>query len=339
MNGSNSKCCWRYCGIAVDRSCCLGISCALFTVIALLLTIVLVAVSIKNVAHNDLAIVVNAHSKEVDSDILEEGRHTLYPGATLHTFPRKFVTINDQISCLSKDGLHIDIRPTVQYQYIKERLMFSFRRVGNSEELREFNRNIAETALRDACSNFTAQQFYTSRGIVEANIATRFNELISQSKLSGGSPGFVQMDNFQLPSALLEAISESQRALEDVDIAESQRDESLILARTAQIRSAQQNAIKLIEANTDVSVILFQANQQSLARQNLWNQLGLAILSDITNLNISPIDYVETVLLPKATVGNLDAKLRSCLQNCASQAETESHCWYCWVNAIPSVSV
>lgn len=308
----------------------------IFSVSSIILIGTLVGLSVKKVNNGEYAIVYHDVSNQFDATILEEGRHVLTPDNHLFKFTKKFVTNDDPVQCLSSDGLYISVIPVIQYQFNKTTLYDAFRNLGEQSKIKRYINSIIETAVLDACSLFTAENFYTNRGDVEREISEQFTRKLENAKIPGASPGFVQLKNFQLPQVLLSSIEKAQLALEDVGVAMTERQEKLIVAETAQIQEIQNNQIKLLNGRTLANSILYKAEEQVFARSNLWAGMSSAFLSDMNGLNLTADEYVTFFLLPKATMNVLTDKTRACLTNCGGG----ENCWFCWVNnAIPAVGV
>ncbi len=343
----------------------------IITFVGVILLVVLLPLSIKHVNNGQYAIVYHDVSNHVEDRVLSEGRHVLTPDNHLYKFTRKFITSDTPITCLSNDGLYISVVPVIQYQLNKGRLLSSFRNLGEQGKIKRYTNAIIESSTRDACSLFTAEKFYTNRGDVERQIANQFYVRVNSSKFasdaskfeteenllnseipsvnpktlssgglaSGIDPGFVQLKNFELPKELLLSIEQGQLALEDVSVAETERDEKLIVAQTAQIREIQNNQIKLLNGKTLSDSVLYKAQEQVFSRESLWEKLTFAFLSDMEGLDLTAEEYVSYFLLPKATLNVLPEKTRACLTSCLSSGGTGVDCWFCWINASPSVVI
>merc|ERR1711907_752445 len=162
--------------------------------------------------------------------------------------------------------------------------------------------------------------------------------------------GFFQLQNIHLPTALSNAITAKQTALEYVDVVYNEREQILIQAET-ELLTAQQLALiveieaqanadasvinaraeadaRLLEGEAEAAAILVVAQEEALARTQAWNFTNTAIMTNVAALNVSMETYVDEYLMPKLTADVLDPEITSCL----SQADV-SNPWYCFVGS------
>lgn len=332
---SDSRCCYRYFGCICDRGCLTGSFACAFLTAGIVLMIALLAVSIKTVDHDEYAISYHTVFRRVGSEVLQEGRHTVLPGVEFFTFNRKFNLFEEPIDCLSQNGLEVGIIPSAQYQWIKEGLLEAFGNFGQEGSLKRYAEDLLETAVRNACANFTAEQFFTHRAAVERDLIDEVNHRFEQSALNQARVGSVQLKNVMLPLQLQQAISRVQQSRERINVTLNVRRQALIEAETVLLNNRQNVSILLVDAQAEASAIRFDGQQQAGTRAILWSQLTTAMEIDLESFGMTPDEYVRIFLLPKATLGALDERTRACLQGCTEPEK----CWFCWTSASPAVPI
>jgi len=266
--------------------------------------------------------------------ILNAGKHLLYPSVRMFKFDRKFITNDLEISCISADGLIVNVDVTQQYQLVKDDLKTILFDFGGQDALDDYVDVIAQDTIRDVCATFNGEEFFSKRGDVEQMMINNLTTVISAAE-AHVVPGFVQLKNIALPTALLTAIQNKQLALEDVDIANSERAQQLIQKETQKQEAALDAQILLVNANATGNAIKVTAQEKANARLIQWAERAKAFIIDVEALNIDPVSYVDNYLFPRLRAHTLTPTQQSCLQTCPPATA----CWYCFTTAIPAVSV
>ena len=75
---------------------------------------------------------------------------------------------------------------------------------------------IIRSAVRDACSNFTAESFYTNRGGIQIAMLDRTRSRLEEAFVTAA---FLQLLNVQLPGRFEQAIKNKEEARADVEVA------------------------------------------------------------------------------------------------------------------------
>jgi hypothetical protein len=266
--------------------------------------------------------------------LTEPGKYLFTPAVELFTFTRKFIPNKIELQCLSADGLYINLDVTQQYQLNKNELkevLFTF---GDQITLGDYIDVIAQDTIRDVCALFNAEEFFTKRGEVEQGIISNLTFTVDNANAYVTS-GFVQLTNIALPNELLNSIQDKQLALEDVDVAENERNQVLIEIDT-ELREAEFDAeIKRVDAEAGANAIIVSANQFAESRSVEWTERANAFSIDINALNINGANYVNEYLYPRLIAKELTREQQACLQTCP----TNVSCWYCFSCATPSILV
>lgn len=330
-SNSDNKFIWRCCGCSIDnRRLCTSCACGIVTIGAILL-VALLALSIKNVDENEMAIPYDKVSRSI-GDVLEAGKHVLSPSTKLFKYDRKFITNNIDVECITKDGLFITLKVTQQYQFKKEELTDVLFEFGEQKTFDNYIDTIAQDTIRDVCALFKGEEYFSKRNDVEAKMILDITTAMTSAN-THVIPGFVQLRNIALPVELLNIIKNKQIALEEKDVANNERLQQLIQKDTER-REVQLDAqIKLIAVNATANGIVINAKEKATARLIQWAERANAFLIDLEALNINPTVYVDNYLFPRLRANTLTPEQQSCLQTCPAGTA----CWYCFTTATPAI--
>lgn len=332
----DNKCCWRFWGCSLNNGLLYCWTVPILVSSAVILFIVLLAVSIKDVDENEMAIPYGKISRHVGS-VVDAGKRAYPPDTHLFIYDRKFITNELEIPCISKDGLVITLRVVQQYRLLKEELKSVLFDFGEQRKLDDYIDTIAQDTIRDACAAFNGEEFFSRRGDVENFIITNMT-VVTREADAHVEPGFIQLKNIALPRTFLNAIQSKQLALEDVDVANNERAQTLIQAETRRQQADLDAQIVIVNANAAGDVIKLAAQERANARLIQWAERAKAFIIDLEALNIDPITYVDNYLFVRLRSQTLTPVQQSCLRICEANPPASS-CWFCFTTATPSVSV
>ncbi|MBL8087165.1 MAG: prohibitin family protein [Chthonomonas sp.] len=159
---------------------------------------------------------------------LAEGLHVVNPFATVESVSIRTeeytmsgvrgegaVSGDDAIRTLSRDGLPLPVDVTVNYRVMPGSVPWLFRNVGIAEDyIAKIVRPSARAAVRDAVSQFTAQEAYSSKrdalaDLVSQRLSHYIESTLSRSEGYKGSAFIVQqvlIRNIELPDRLKASI-------------------------------------------------------------------------------------------------------------------------------------
>jgi regulator of protease activity HflC (stomatin/prohibitin superfamily) len=324
---------WRLCGCSTSTRNLVVISISVLSVIGLLLFIILLAVSIQKVDENQMAIPYGKVSRTVGNPV-DPGLRAYSPDTKLFKYDSTFITEDYRLTCLSRDGLVMDLDVVQQYRILKDELRTVFFNFGSQENLALFIKTLAQSVIRNVCSNFRAEEFVSRRGEVELFMINNMTETIENSD-SYIQPGFVQLKNIALPARLMNAIQSKQLTFEDIEIARNERAQTITQAETRKQQANLDSQIVIVQAEADANGIRVRGQQLSSGRLAQWNERALAFLIDLEAIGIDPETYVDNYLYPRLTSRTLTPIQQTCLLNCAPNTA----CWYCFATASPSIQV
>lgn len=318
---------WHCWGSKVDRSkfCC--VSSSILTVIGVILFIVLLAVSIKDIDDDRLGVPYGKVSRTL-GQVQEAGKRAYPPDTKIFMFDRKQVDNTLELDCITMDGLVVDMTVVAQYRFLKNELRTVVLDYGNQEAVDSYVDIIAQDAVRDVCARFNGAQMFSERGIVEQLVVQNVTQAINQAD-AHVEAGFVQLKNIALPKDLLAAIKAVQISAEDSGVAITERNQALTTARTAKAQAESAAQIKMVQSQAEADSVLIDAQNKAGARAIVWTERTGQMIIDASALGFSAEDYMNGYLLPRLSQRisrmTLTPSQRGCLQTC-----TGNSCWWCF---------
>jgi len=247
--------------------CCVG----------LLLTVILIPLSIRNVGYSEYGIAYDNLTCQYEDHIYTQGKYVLVPSVSMFHYNKIIVSIelegDENIQCLTEDGIEIQLDIVFQYQIIKEELTSIFMEFGPEESLRDFLTVTAIDSIMDTCSLSTAQSFYESRGEIELAMLNGLQNdfLLSQCHVV---VMLLQLKNIWLPFELEQAIEFKQRSEQDIDNALRERAGALIVAETV-LETAKVNADTLIiMAEAEADALMTEAEEVAKSIETVFRNRG-----------------------------------------------------------------
>ena len=274
-----------------------GITSGVVFGVAALLTIILVPASLRDVEFDELAVHYDDLTKIVDKNkVLEEGRHVLLPQSKLFKFKRTLQTIDlsgeNEINCLTKEGLNMALDITTQYQIIKEKLFDIFEEYGEEEYWVTYVRSVTRDTIKDVCSEFTGEDFFFRRGDIEQQMSQQLVSAYSQSNAYATSE-LVQLRNVMHPSSYEKANQGKQETEQEKDRVLSEREQKLTDIQTELLKAEADAEIKLTRAQGQADAKISEANELAKAEIRKWQERASAYDSvkqqlgdNVTNLEL-----------------------------------------------------
>ena len=245
-----------YCGGGL---CCIG----------LLLMIILIPVSIKNVAHDEYAIRYDDLTNQIHTKVYTEGKFVCTPQTTMFVYPKTLQKLSLDFDCLSSNGIEMYVEVDIQYQIPEDEVFAIFDEFGQNSNLLSYLKLIAADSVRDSCGKYSAQNFYQERTVIQDTIQ---EDMIITAKTAKSHVNVttVVLSNFEFPSGLDTAIKNKRASENDIEIAENERAGAITEAETA-LLTAEIGADKLaIEAQAEVAAIYAEAAAKATAIQQVW---------------------------------------------------------------------
>ncbi|CAL8468393.1 g7933 [Coccomyxa elongata] len=197
-------------------------------------------------------------------------------------YPSTLPTISTDVSCVTKDGLMMDMLATFQYQIIKSDLIQITKEYRDFDKYHKLMNTAAERAIHYACSQFNIGQFQSQRMDVQYATKDKMQHLIHD--MLHADIMDVQLKNVQPPDDWKTAVASKQQAQQDILLASNERDQSIAKVN-GDLKLAQQSAeIMLEEARTNATVILQDAISQAAGIGAMYQQQA-EIAANITKTN------------------------------------------------------
>lgn len=267
---------------------------------SILLMIIMLALCVnKKVDQNQYSIFINKYTMDV-SGPYDQGTYTIKPGDDMKFYTSTVQYYDNDINCMSKDGLQIAL--DISYQYLYQRnslipiMLYQF-----SDEinyLSSFNA-IIESAIYKSCAFFDSEEYYTQRQKIEANMSTIVTNAIGNSSI-GIDMNIFQIKNIQFPYSFNEAITQKQILIQQVQTQLNKRISQLISTNTTLIQ-AQQTAKQIkIQADNNVNIIIAQANATANIVNTQWLKRAETYKTIMEKQNINGtqlVSYIESELL------------------------------------------
>jgi len=276
-----------------------------FCGIGLLLLVILLPVSVKKVSHDEYGIRYDGLIKKVHSKVYDEGKHIFTPQTEMFIFGRTIQKINVDLTCLSSNGIEMEIGVDIQYQIPKSQVFPIFEEFGEFGNLKRYLHLVADDSIRDSIGKFTAKSFYESRAAIQSQIEEDMIESVKRAKARINVTTVV-LSNYDFPEELNSAIASKRSAQNGIAVAESERDGELMEAQTAWL-TAQINAEQMeIEAAGEVESILAEANAKATSVADVWSNRNSTYSNIKTTLGLNSTEFVDQYLVSIVLQGATD---------------------------------
>lgn len=273
-----------------------------FTIGSILLMIVLLSLTVKNVEQTEYAVGYDNYTMEF-TKIYDQGRYITRVGEYFILMPRTYQEYSSVVSCLTKDKVVIDIDFALQYQYNKESLeSIILKEFDGHAKYKKFIQNRVLSSILETCLEYDAEQYYILRGEIDIKIYDELVKNINNQNI-GSTISFFQLVNIKFPKKFSTVIVQKQTIQQEALTAYNDRQSILINSQTLLYESERTASIILINANNTASIILNKANIDAHAEYELWNQraIGYQHTANILKLNSTDIiDYIETENIKKS---------------------------------------
>jgi len=260
-----------------------------------LLTIILVPVSIQNVAYDEYAIRYDDLTNQIHSDVYVEGKYVCTPQTTMFTYKNTVQKLSLDFDCLTSNGIEMYVAVDIQTQIPKNQVFQIFDEFGESDRQLSYIKLVAADSIRDSCGKFTAQDFYLSRAAIQLEMELDMVQTVAVSK-SHINVTSVVLSNFEFPPTLDTAIQNKRAAENDIEIAENEREGQLTEAETS-LKVAVTNAERLqIEAAAEVDSLLAEAEAKKTSIEQVWENRLSVYESIKTAMNMTASQFVDQYL-------------------------------------------
>lgn len=317
-------CCWKWCGTTCPKN--LNRNICIFTLLfGLLLLIILLPLSVKNVNEQEVGIPYNKITRSVGS-VRTTGRYYETPSTDMFSFQSSFITYNREQSCYSNDQVEMVLDVSVRYKLDTERVRDALFAVGKMDAIVGLTEDRIYTSILGACSYFSSNEFYGRRTDVEQAVVSNVSSILN-SPHTFVRAGFVELKNIRLPGPLMDAIARTEEVRENIQRSENSRLQRLTIADTRVIEATSEASIVVIEALARAESIVIEAENVVEQRRDIWNTRLERIVNIVNTLGFDSeetVAYLQSIL--KASVQT--PRQRLCIDQCKTGT-----CWWCYVGA------
>lgn len=235
-------------------------------VASLIVSIILLAVSLKKLTSIEYGVEFDHWKKELDDAAKQGGLHLGPPGFRFIKFPSTQITIEMQDTCVSRDGLRVEFSVAFQYQMPVDSIVNVIEKYRDYKGWSLVVEAAGMSAVQHTCSEFNVTDFQSLRTVIQNAMLTNLRIKLEGSETDGITDDGVyalatslQLRNILLPQKYKDAVSEKQRAEEDIALATNQRTQESTRAQT-KLLAAQQEAEKILDkAYNDANVTIIEA--------------------------------------------------------------------------------
>jgi Membrane protease subunits, stomatin/prohibitin homologs len=298
-------------------------------VASVITAVVLLAVSLKRLSSVEYGVEYDRLAKILDDAAKQGGLHTGPPGYRFIKFPSTQISAAVRDTCVSRDGLRVDLNVTFQYQMGAEHMVNAIEKYRDFKTWSWVVESAGQSAVQHTCSEFNITDFQTLRGQIQDAM---FENL--RLKLEGSLDGItdkgvyaiassLQLEDIELPAAYKNAVADKQQAEEDIALAKNQRTQETTKARTERL-AADEEARKILdtaentknititEAQLKAQEILFAFEREKEVlgeAQQFFNLSPNGVLAYMSNQLYASVDSLHVTLGEPARVSRKDLLL------------------------------
>jgi len=285
--------------------CAIAVVCGCIC-LSLLLTVILIPVSLRNVGHSEYGVAYDTLTCLYDPEVYTEGKHLLRPSTEMYYYSKIIVQIeldgDNSVECLTKDGINVVLEVTFQYEIIKEELISIFMDFGWEATLREFLQLTAVDSILDTCGMWSAQSFYETRGAIELDIMTNLQTdfVLAECHVTAK---LLQLKNVWLPLELETAIMEKQRSEQDIDNALNERAGALIVAETVLASAKVEAETLIITAAAEATALVTEATELATSVETVYRNRAsyYKIIKESMEGNMTVSEFINDYLYGEIT--------------------------------------
>jgi len=263
--------------------------------LGVLLLVILLPVSVKNVGHDEYGIRYDGLTKKVHRQVYEEGKTVCTPQTKMITYGRTIQKLGLDMTSMSLDGIQMAVKVDIQYLIHKSQVFTIFEEFGEEEDLKSYLYMVADDSVRDSIGTFTAMNFYQSRAAIQSKIEEDMIESMKNAKARINVTTVV-MTNYDFPPELSNAITNKRSAQNEITIALSEHEGQIMEAETEFLK-AEINAERLaIEAEGEVQAILAEAEAKNSSIVEVWANRNSTYSHIKETLGLDSNEFVEQYL-------------------------------------------
>ena len=234
--------------------------------------------------------------------VLSQGKYDVAVGSELITFQRTLQDLNlGTMSCLSKDQVVVTLEINIQIQYTAEALVpIILEQYGTDKIFKTFLAGMAQSSIKNSCAAFDADDYFTSRALIDIAMTERVSEIINPESL-GTSVVFFQLADIQFPPSYRAVLTSKQTTAQAEVTLENDRLNQLTIANTNLFVANNTANIKIIRSRQEAAGILNLATTSKLAIEAFWDSRSESFEAVMTNLQYTNtsqlLDFINSEII------------------------------------------
>lgn len=257
-----------------------------------LISIILFILSLRDIDADEQALKYHGISKSLDEEdgkpvVYDQGKHFCWLGQYFIKYFNRFEAVEfsgaKAQSCISQDGVVILTSIRLMYKMDRKKLSDALFDWGEQDQVREYVHRLAQDAIRNACSLYSAEKFFAERGAIEDAILREFTESVMENK-AYVEAGQVQFSNAKMPKDFEQAVVLKIKEKQDIDSAKGPERNGTLL----------DGQIKLDVAKITTQVDLKNATATAAATVQAASQEAIGIQQDFIEKAAAWRHYKET---------------------------------------------
>lgn len=226
-----------------------------------ILTIVLIAISVKSIETNEVGLALDGFSQSISTKLYTGGTYFLGPAYHFEKYPTTQETIaysdsssstgslnGPSVPARTSDGLPITVSYSFNYQLrtTYDDILGLYLNYGSADFTDVLYQRISKNVVRTVAGEFPASQFFINKEVVRLQM---FNQLSADLGAVSASLSSFNLISVGVPPALSNAIARQQNAAQDVVRAQND------------LLTAQINALARVQANQTQAALIVSGAQ------------------------------------------------------------------------------
>ena len=218
-----------------------------------ILIIILISVSLKKLASNELGISYDNIAKKLGTTVQYEGLHSGPPGFSFIIFPSVYETMSfNDITCLNKDGVIIELEVSYQFKANGKHMRTLIEQFKDFDGYKKILQASGKSAVHDSCANFSTTEFQTDRGRYQESLREIMRAYCNSLHCELND---LQVNKVQRPYDFENAVKEKEAAKENIKVATNERPRKLLQAQTEYEQANKQADIIMNNAVTQAKIL------------------------------------------------------------------------------------
>jgi len=245
--------------------------------------------------------------------VLTQGRYITPLGTDFYHYKRVLQNIElQQVKCMSRDKVIIDLHAVMQIQYDPNSLIpILMIQYEQEERYKSLLTSIIRSVILNTCLEWNVEQFYMERSHIDTSIYQNLIQNINVTSL-GTQLIFFQLVDIKFPIEYSNLIKDKQNIEQNIQTALNDRMNQLTHSKTNILVNHKQAEITLINANKTSNIQLQNADMIAQQIQIIWETRAGTYGNIMKQLQLDAIvliDYIkqEKIVTSPGAIINIDA--------------------------------